>query len=140
MKIQSKATTSVTMAGRKQIYNEINYIEINQPIGSFYLGKANSDDLLEYFFVNRREQNVGIQRDTSQKRIEEISLYCQDPDATFPTPIIIAVDSSEVNIDLRIIQFRLRAQIKFLRSLMVNIEWKELNQLRSVLVLVVSQS
>ena len=78
---------------------KIKYIEINQPIGSFYLGKANSDDLLKYFFVNRIEQNVGIQRNTSQKRIEEISLYCQDPDATFPTPIIIAVDSSKVNID-----------------------------------------
>ena len=100
MKIQSKATTSVTTGGKEvRFIMKINYIEINQPIGSFYLGKANSDDLLEYFFVNRREQNVGIQRDTSQKRIEEISLYCQDPDATFPTPIIIAVDSSEVNID-----------------------------------------
>lgn len=75
---------------------KIKYLEVNQPIGTFYLGKANSDDLINYFYVNRREQNIGIQRSTSKKRIEEISLYCQDPDATFPTPVIIAVDSKNV--------------------------------------------
>ena len=75
---------------------KIKYLEVNQPIGTFYLGKANSDDLINYFYVHRREQNTGIQRSTSQKRIEEIALYCKDPDATFPTPVIIAVDSENV--------------------------------------------
>ena len=78
---------------------KIDYLEVNQPVGTFYLAKTNSDDLINYFYVNRRSDYGGIQRQESKQRIEEISLYCQDPDAAFPTPIILAVQSENVLFD-----------------------------------------
>lgn len=75
---------------------EIPVFEINQPIGTFYLGKMSSDDLLRVTKVNRRlENSSGIQRELSAQRAKEISSYCEDPDATFPTPIILSLTSSE---------------------------------------------
>jgi len=74
---------------------EIKVIEITQPIGTFFIGKINSNDLIKSSFVRRRgDDNEGVQRDISIKREMEIESYCKDPDATFPTPIILAVDSS----------------------------------------------
>ena len=74
---------------------EIKVIEITQPIGTFYIGKINSNDLIESSYVHRRgDDNKGIQRDISIKRVMEIESYCKDPDATFPTPLIVSVDSS----------------------------------------------
>ena len=73
---------------------EIKVIEITQPIGTFYLGKIDSSDLIKGSYVRPRRDNEGIQRDRSDKRVMEIESYCKDPDATFPTPIILSVDSS----------------------------------------------
>ncbi|MFS9251477.1 DGQHR domain-containing protein [Streptococcus infantis] len=74
---------------------EIKVIEITQPIGTFFIGKINSNDLIQSSFVRRRGYDKeGVQRDISIKREMEIESYCKDPDATFPTPIILAVDSS----------------------------------------------
>lgn len=78
---------------------EINVIEITQPIGTFYVGKMNSNDLIKSFDVRSRNQEEGIQRDPSQKRISEIEAYCKDPDAAFPTPIILSVKSSKVKLN-----------------------------------------
>ena len=74
----------------------IDVLEINQPIGTFYIGKINSNDLLKITKVDRRLQNKdGIQRELSHNRVKEIAAYCEDPDATFPTPIILSVESSD---------------------------------------------
>tara|TARA_R100000353_G_scaffold170772_2_gene134735 strand:+ start:682 stop:1764 length:1083 start_codon:yes stop_codon:yes gene_type:complete len=68
------------------------YIEINQPIGSFYFSKMKATDLGQLVHVTPRSASPSaIQRDESSKRINEIAKYCSDPDATFPTPIIISV-------------------------------------------------
>ena len=76
--------------------NKINVIEITQPIGTFYVGKIASKDLLKVTTVNRRmDVSDGIQRDLSKIRVKEIAAYCEDPDATFPTPIILSVNTSE---------------------------------------------
>jgi len=49
--------------------------------------------VLEIAEVRRKsEREDGIQRELSTKRVKEIADYCSDPDATFPTPIIIALD------------------------------------------------
>lgn len=77
----------------------INLIEITQPIGTFYVGKMNSEDLVSSFYVRSRADDEGIQRLSSRKRIDEIEAYCKDPDAAFPTPIILSVDSSKCQFD-----------------------------------------
>ncbi len=75
---------------------QIQVFEINQPIGTFYLGKMPAKDLLKITKVNRRiESEFGIQRDLSIQRTREIASYCEDPDATFPTPIILSITSSK---------------------------------------------
>ena len=78
---------------------KIDVIEITQPIGTFYVGKMNSEDLVNYFYVRSRDDEDGIQRLTSRKRVDEIESYCKDPDAAFPTPIILSVDSSKCKLD-----------------------------------------
>jgi len=79
----------------------INILEINQPIGVFYIGVLPAKVISSVSTVRKRafdpDSNLtsgGVQRDSSNSRIIEISNYCSDPDATFPTPIIIAVDSN----------------------------------------------
>lgn len=79
--------------------NEMQFIEIEQPIGTFYLGKMKSETIIEHYVVHNRYLDDGIQREASNKRINEISNYCKDPDATFPTPIIISIKSSDFKDD-----------------------------------------
>jgi len=71
-------------------------IEINQPIGSFYVGKIDSRDLVDISKVVRRKNNIGTQRELQETRVKEISKYCEDPDATFPTPVVLAIKSDEI--------------------------------------------
>lgn len=78
---------------------DIKFIEVEQPIGTFYLGKMSSDMIVKHYYVNKRYLNSGIQREASNKRIDEISNYCNDPDAAFPTPIIISVKSDDFKVD-----------------------------------------
>lgn len=71
-------------------------LEVTQPIGSFYLGKIESDILVRITKTVRRNSSDGIQRELSGKRAKEISQYCEDPDAAFPTPIILAVTEENI--------------------------------------------
>lgn len=71
-------------------------IEINQPIGSFYVGKINSRDLVDISKVVRRKNNIGTQRELQEIRVREIAKYCEDPDAVFPTPIVLAINSNKI--------------------------------------------
>ncbi len=75
-------------------------LEVQQPIGIFYLGVlpaktifSISEVKVRKFDANKGISLGGVQRENSQPRIKEISEYCSDPDATFPTSIIIAVNS-----------------------------------------------
>ena len=71
---------------------QLKYIEIKQPIGTFYFSKINAKLLGEIVNVTPRSaDHSAIQRDESKDRINEIAKYCSDPDATFPTPIIVSV-------------------------------------------------
>ena len=76
--------------------HKICVFEIEQPIGTFYVGKIKSDTLISITKTVRRTENEGIQRELSEKRARDISKYCEDPDATFPTPIILAVNESDI--------------------------------------------
>lgn len=75
--------------------NSIMLIEINQPIGSFYVGKIDSQKLIDISKVIRRKNNSGTQRDLQENRVKEIAKYCEDPDATFPTPVVVSIRSDE---------------------------------------------
>ena len=81
----------------------INYVEINQPIGVIYYTKMMSNNILSLtkfnralFEVSQNDTNDGYQREPSSERIKNIALYCNDPDASFPTPIIISANSNSV--------------------------------------------
>lgn len=76
--------------------HEIRVFEMEQPIGAFYVGKIKSDVLINITKTVRRSENEGVQRELSGKRARDISKYCEDPDATFPTPIILAVNESDI--------------------------------------------
>lgn len=76
------------------------YIEVKQPIGAFYIVAMDWRDLISIVAHDiRRIQGdsidniIGIQREVSPSRIKQIASYVQNVDATFPTSIIIAIDS-----------------------------------------------
>src|ERR1700722_5103639 len=79
---------------------KIPLLEVTQPIGTFYISALPATVLTKICRANPRGYNPstqdstgGVQRVLSEKRVKEIALYTEDPDATFPTPIIVAVDS-----------------------------------------------
>lgn len=74
-------------------------IEVNQQIGTFYIGKINSSELIKISTTIRRDKGIGIQRILSKTRVNEIAKYCKDPDATFPTPIILVIKTDDVVIN-----------------------------------------
>lgn len=91
---------------------EVNYIKVEQPIGTFYITSMKASTLSKIAKVERRHENPdAVQREQSDKRIKEIAEYCGDSDATFPTPIIIAVDS-DANVELTDTKFRFNGNEK----------------------------
>lgn len=80
---------------------KIKYLKIEQPIGTFYLTSMDASVLAKIATIERRNENPdAVQREQSDARIKEIAKYCGEPDATFPTPIIIAVkENADVRID-----------------------------------------
>lgn len=70
----------------------IPYIKVDQPIGRFYLTALPASVLVDITEVDTRFiDNEGIQRPEKADRIKEISEYCSDPDATFPTAVVVSV-------------------------------------------------
>lgn len=81
---------------------ECECFEVRQPIGKFYLARISSDNLIAITYVDVRrieheerevETVLGIQRPLSKKRVKEIGEYVNTVDATFPTSVILAIDS-----------------------------------------------
>lgn len=69
-----------------------NYIEITQPIGTFYICSIPAVILLNIVdSKSRNKTDDGVQRERDGSRTEAIGKYCSDPDAVFPTPIVISV-------------------------------------------------
>lgn len=77
------------------------YIVIQQPIGVFYYCAIPATYLLKIVRSSPRSKSEeGVQRDQQQDRINSISKYCSDPDAVFPTPIVVSVDAgTKVTLD-----------------------------------------
>jgi DGQHR domain-containing protein len=77
---------------------KIDLIEVNQPIGTFYMACLPAQIVADSCDIAKRQYDSanlltkgGVQRVLSPRRVAEITAYTEDPDATFPTPIIIAV-------------------------------------------------
>lgn len=78
-----------------------------QPIGEFYVGIMNHEDLIKITYADIRrldsgkeEREVeiysGIQRELSKSRVNELSRYVKMVDATFPTSVIIHLNESDI--------------------------------------------
>jgi DGQHR domain-containing protein len=83
-------------------------LKIDQPIGTFYVGTIDSSDLIDISYADIRtieqerrdiETYLGIQRPLSPNRVKEIEKYVNLVDASFPTSIILAIESVNVNIN-----------------------------------------
>lgn len=81
-------------------------IEVKQPIGTFYICVINSRDLVKIAYSDVRrlkkrdvERYLGIERPLSQSRVEELKAYVNSIDATFPSSIIVAVESDNAKYD-----------------------------------------
>src|SRR5713226_4979754 len=90
-------------------------IKVTQPIGTFYIGAIDARDLYEIAYADVRriqerdvESYLGIQRELSQTRVNELHQYVQTVDATFPTSIIIAVSSDNAIFDDASMEMRIR--------------------------------
>lgn len=99
--------------------------EVQQPIGRFYLARISPVDLISItrFDVRRIEREerevetvLGIQRPLSPKRVKEIGEYVNTVDATFPTSVILAIESfAEEDEELRNIYFDRKASRLLIR-------------------------
>lgn len=88
-------------------------IAITQPIGDFYIGRVNASELRNAVKINRRSDSPkGIQREIISDRLKEIRAYCNDPDATFPTSIILSIDTSKDGVSLKIEKDRMRLEFR----------------------------
>lgn len=77
-----------------------NYIEVRQPIGTFYLCSIPAPFLLKVVkSTSRSDDPEAVQREKSPQRIKDIGAYCSDPDAVFPTPIVVSVNCGDVKLD-----------------------------------------
>ncbi|MCQ2159472.1 MAG: DGQHR domain-containing protein [Bacteroidales bacterium] len=70
-------------------------LKVSQPIGCYYLTSLNASELCPIVKVNTLKDGKGPQRDPNKGRITEISNYCDDPDATFPTAIIVSINEKD---------------------------------------------
>jgi DGQHR domain-containing protein len=85
-------------------YIDLPFIQITQPIGTFYVCKMSWQELIDISYADIRDIDkssnkndfddyLGIQRTVSKGRVKEISSYVTNIDATFPTSIILHVRS-----------------------------------------------
>jgi DGQHR domain-containing protein len=81
-------------------------IEVTQPIGTFYIGAIQSEDLVHIAYSDIRkksrralEEYLGIERDLAQGRVAELKQYVKTVDATFPTSVILAIEPEKAEYD-----------------------------------------
>ena len=81
-------------------------ISVTQPIGTFYVGAIESNDLVRIAYadiarIERREveEFLGIERELSKGRVAELRQYVGTVDASFPTSVILAISSEKATYD-----------------------------------------
>ena len=80
---------------------KLQVIKATQPIGTFYIAKISSLELLRLSAVDRRyinedEEVIGVQRPLRKEKIQEIKRYLTTSNATFPNSIIVNVNRANV--------------------------------------------
>lgn len=83
---------------------KLRYIEIEQPIGTFYLTSMPATALYDVVEVrpHGEDDSEGVQRELSERRANDIRDFCSDTDAVFPTPIVISIKQNvPYNIDTK---------------------------------------
>lgn len=80
-------------------------LEVNQPIGTFYLSAIPANVLLRTVKSARRSLAEGVQRDASKIRIKQIANFCKNHDSVFPTPIIVSIDDNKAWLEKNKIYF-----------------------------------
>lgn len=85
---------------------KIDCLEVAQPIGKFYIGSIDSQDLVKISYADVRriedrdvEVLSGIERPLSMKRVLELRKYVTNIDASFPTGIILAISPERATYD-----------------------------------------
>lgn len=120
-------------------YIELPFIEVHQPIGSFYITSIRYQDLITISFADIRKIDeeardddnfdtyLGIQRRVAPNRVKEITEYVSTLDATFPTSVILHIRSIEETLDGKsIFQFEddqidaRHDEIKSIRNIILN--------------------
>jgi DGQHR domain-containing protein len=87
------------------------FLAVTQPLGTFYVCVMKAVDLLDSVDILRRgmseSERLNVQRKLNPKRQTEIASYLTDPDATFPTSIIISAypDALEILEDEKKLRF-----------------------------------
>jgi len=83
-------------------------LEVKQPIGTFYVAIMKYRDLLRVSWADVRriegerrrvETYLGIERPLNPKRVAELKQYVRTVDASFPSSIILAVESANTRYD-----------------------------------------
>ena len=76
---------------------KVTCVKVDQPIGRFYITALPATILSKITTVDPRdiENEMGVQRHGKKSRIKEISEFCSDPDATFPTAVVVSVDEDK---------------------------------------------
>ncbi|MBW8048839.1 MAG: DGQHR domain-containing protein [Cytophagales bacterium] len=85
----------------------IKCFKVMQPLGEFYIGVINHEDLIKISYADIRrletgneqrevEVYTGIQRPLSKNRVKEIGKYVNLVDATFPTSVILHIESTDI--------------------------------------------
>lgn len=87
-------------------YVSFKCIEVTQPIGTFYIGRMDYQDLIDisYADVLRIEQRdveryLGVERPLSPRRVANLVKYVETIDATFPTSVILTISSNDADYD-----------------------------------------
>lgn len=89
---------------------KVSCLEVEQPIGKFYIGVMKHEDLVKISYADirrldtgdeKREVEVysGIQRELSKRRVKELSKYVNLVDATFPSSVILHIKEKDVEYD-----------------------------------------
>lgn len=86
----------------------MNVVRARQPLGDLYVGTISSGtlwELAEYDMreIRQKEDGIylatGVQRELSEKRVQEIATYVSTVDATFPTAVVLAVSADCVDLE-----------------------------------------
>jgi DGQHR domain-containing protein len=93
---------------RDKIEKKLRAIKVSQPIGDLFIAAMDQKLIqdITFFDVRRRiaeerdvERYLGIQRPLQPRRVDELHSYVNFMDATFPTSIILAIDSDYAQFD-----------------------------------------